>query len=144
MSLWTDRNYPILQAFAEVEAAGKDRVGSDSIANTVGRDARDTWVGLQSLREAGYIAWSSQANPLGGVRVLVGPRVLERGRRELQQWPADGYAAFVAILEARIEAATDPEERSSLERLKSAVGGISRDVVTDLISAVLRDVTGLR
>jgi hypothetical protein len=45
MSLWTERDYPILQAFAEVEAAGKDRVNSDSIANSVGRGARDTWVG---------------------------------------------------------------------------------------------------
>src|SRR5688572_19150610 len=122
MTLWTERDLPILESFAEVEAAGQDRVSTDTIAGKVGRTRRDTWIGLQSLRDAGYIGWSSHVGS-GGLAILIAPQILERGRRELGQWPADSYSALVAILEARIEDASDPDERGRLERFRDGLVG---------------------
>jgi hypothetical protein len=80
---------------------------------------------------------------LDGTVRLIEPRLAERGRRLLGLWPQDGYAALLANLDARIESAEDPDERGRLERFRNGLLGMSRDVATDLISRVLRDITGL-
>jgi predicted transcriptional regulator len=64
MALWAERDYPIIEAVAALEAAGEYEVTVGSIAETVGRDVQDTWIGLRSLEQAGYIDWTQNRRRL--------------------------------------------------------------------------------
>lgn len=68
----------------------------------------------------------------------------ERGRRAVGIWPAgDGPDALVAALQQAAEATEDPDEKSLLRRASGAVGSISRDVMSDVLAAVIRSQTGI-
>ena len=51
--------------------------------------------------------------------------------------------AFIEVLEERIEAAQDEEERSRLRALREAVGNVGTSVAGSLLSAYLKRVTGM-
>jgi hypothetical protein len=144
MTLWEERDMPILRLFAEAEEAGATSISTPELAKALGRDLRDARVGVDSLREAGYIDWADRARYVTDHHVLLSPRVRERGRRTLGQWPADGYSALVALLEAQIQAEPDDEKRGRLEQFRSALLGMGRDVATDLLSKLLAQVAGLK
>ena len=54
------------------------------------------------------------------------------------QWPTDAAAAFLADLDRRIDAATDEQERSKLQRWRDAAGDVAKQVVAEVIVAAGR------
>lgn len=60
-------------------------------------------------------------------------RLLESGRVATGQWPSDDpYAGFVAVLDARIQAAS-ADERGALVRLRDALITVGERVATEVI-----------
>jgi hypothetical protein len=144
MTLWSERDLPILKAMAAVEESGEYTVTVASIAASVGREDQDTWIGLRSLRTAAYVDWTQEVRTIDGTRRLTEPRLAERGRRLLGQWPQDEYQSLLTIIEERIEATADPDERSRLVRFRDGLIGVGRDVATDILAAILKDQAGIR
>jgi hypothetical protein len=140
---WTDRELPILEAIRSVEEAEGDRISSMDLAKMVGLPEAEVRVGVRALREAGYMAYGQL---LGGEQrswVATFPGLREKGRRAVQQWPSDGLGSLVELIEQRIADATDPEERSKLERLRDGLLGVGQGVATSIISSWLRQLSGL-
>jgi hypothetical protein len=121
---------PILEYLSLVEM--QYQVEILDMANQIGIDLDDVKLGLRGLADAGYIRFEE----IAANRILIEPALLERGRREIGQWPADAsYAAFIAALENQIAEASGPE-RTRLDKLLD----VAVDVGSTVISKVLRDV----
>lgn len=61
------------------------------------------------------------------------------GRRRVGRWPDSREAAQLALLGALdrlVEAAESPEDRTRLQRLRDAAGGLSKDTLTAVVGAV--------
>jgi len=128
---WETRELPVLQAIRDQEDAGRRIYLSSQLGEALGLTAEETINTFRGLHEAGYITAAPKA--LQGPN-YVNPRLLERGRREIGQWPADNaYDDFLAILQVRILAAPE-DERDRLERLRDAVIGVGRDVATAVLT----------
>ena len=139
---WASRERPILEAILAIEEAGKDRMTSVDLAAAVGLAEAEAIRGINALEEAGYVAWSSRAG-VGRSKIYLLPRLLERGRREVGQWPSDGFDALIRLLDERIKAEPEPVEKGRLERFRSAVLDLGRDVLADVLSRAIGGGLGL-
>lgn len=139
---WNPRDLPLLLAVYEIERSGGDRVASHQLAQATGLSELEVSLGVTALREADYITLGAT---VGGPTSWAAfrPRLLERGRREIGQWPQDGYAAFVAVIEARLAASTNPVETGNLEKVRDGLIGMGRDVASALLVSVLKDTWGI-
>ncbi|WP_116951622.1 hypothetical protein [Jiangella endophytica] len=62
----------------------------------------------------------------------------ERGRRAVGVWPSgENVDALVEALQQAAEATSDPEEKSALRRAAGAVLGVSKNVMTEVVAAVI-------
>ncbi len=141
-STWYEREVPILRAFYDAEEAGAPQLYSGDIASATGLDEGTVLRAVRALTDAGYIApW--KAGQLTGSLIYYFPRLAEKGRREIGQWPASSFDAFVAVLQQRISEETEPETKSGLVRLRDALLGIGRDVAVDVLGAALKHAGGI-
>ncbi len=138
MSRWTERDFPLLEAIAAIEAAGAKSVSTHELASRLGIERQAVWQGLQALADAEYITWKQADGGMGADKILTLPRLRERGLQATGQWPADGYAALLAELDIRIHQEEDVDKRSRLERLRDGVVGVGRDVAADVVAAVIK------
>jgi hypothetical protein len=134
---WYRRDLRLLERIAVAEASGSEDLLSWEIAPELGLELHDTMVGLQALREADFIHWVNQVRYGRDQYKLLWPRLKERGRRTLRKWPLDGYDALLAVLEERIESETEPERRSKMVRLLTALRDMGRDVAVEVIAATI-------
>jgi DNA-binding MarR family transcriptional regulator len=134
---WYRRDLRILERVALAEVAGAEEVTTWDLAAELGLDQHDVTLGLQALKEADFVHWNAMPRYGRDMYKLLWPRLKERGRRTLRKWPVDGYDALLAILEERIEAEREPDERSKLMRLLTALRGMSRDVAVEVIAAMI-------
>lgn len=137
---WDEREAIILKAVLNAEAEQRS-VNNDDVAAATGlsRDAVDR--GLLALAEANYVTGTNAAAE--ELCYLLDIGLLERGRRATGQWPSDDPAEeLIAALRERIEQETDPVERSRLERLRDALGEVSKSVVAGLVTAAAKSLTG--
>jgi hypothetical protein len=141
LATWAEREGPLLAELAKREDRGEKTDWADLMEAT-GLDERATQRSLRRLFDADYLTGHDVTTFGSAEHELIGIRLLEKGLRATGVWPDDGYQAFLAELDAKIEVAA-PDERSRLERLRDGVIGVGRDVATDLISAVLRGQAGL-
>ncbi len=107
-------------------------------------DERLVKLTLRRLYEAKYVeasimsAWQSEMVTAREIKLL------ERGLRQVAVWPSeDPYAALVDLLEAQLEAETEPEKRSKLQALLAGVTTAGREVVVSLGTAWMRQQMGL-
>ena len=131
---WETRELPILEAIVAAEDKVPDLWAKDIAAST-GLPIGDALIGVRALIEAGYVTGARAYNT--GLRFdNHAIRPLESGRRATRQWPSDdAYAELLALLEVRIQAATG-DDRGRLERLRDALVGVGRDVVTGVLFAL--------
>jgi DNA-binding IclR family transcriptional regulator len=139
---WAKREAPILEAVLTIEEDDEDRMSSSQVADKVGLPEAEVMRALTALNEADFVTWSQVAG-LGFSKLYIRPRLLERGRRAVGQWPVDGFDALVEILDERIRREPAGDERTKLERLRAAVGGMGRDVIVDVVGAWLKSLGGL-
>ena len=133
-STWEQREQPILEAIASFEEAGEDAT-NESVAAATGLEPSVVGRTMRRLDQAGFIS-AADATSMGDPHpVYVEAELLERGLRVVGQWPPEVADAFLGRLDAAIAAATDPDERTRLERLRSAAGDVGKAVVSGAIVA---------
>lgn len=139
---WSRREQRVLEAIYEIEEADGDRISTEQLGEMTGLPEREAQRALVALIDDGYVRVIQRMGGFTGF-VATFPRLLGPGRRAVGQWPADSYEALLAILRERIEAETDPVERSKLEKLLTAVAGMGRDVLVDVLGAAIKHAGGL-
>jgi hypothetical protein len=140
---WSTRDLPVLIAAARHL---QDRVGladkDNDLLDPTGLDPDDLGRALAALNGS-YLETNIQRS-FGGPNSYVITGITERGRRAVGLWP-DGQQvdALISGLNEAAEETNDPEEKTRLRRAAEAVGNASRDVMTDVMGAVIaKTITG--
>jgi DNA-binding MarR family transcriptional regulator len=139
---WFRRDRRILEIVDATELSKATGLRLSGVAEQLGLEHDDVVRGIDALGEAGYITFRSRGRDSVGQVVFL-PKLRERARRELGLWPANSFDALVAALETRIAAEVEPAAKSKLEHLLGEVKAIGRDVLTDVITAVIKSSAGL-
>jgi hypothetical protein len=140
---WATRDLPVLRRIAEVvEVDNADEVRPEGVAADLGIPQDDALRAMIALHGSGYIE-GDRANSLVG-KYIFATDLTERGRRAVGIWPSsDGVDALVEALQQAAAATDDPDEKGALRKAASAILGVGRDVMTDVIGAVLaKTITG--
>ena len=134
---WQDDVLPVLEA---VWRTTKSKVGYDptvsqrEINDRLGRepDDRRTDRALYELARTGYVTSTFQTDvSLGPLEV----ELTEKGLQTVGGWPGrDPADAFLAALQARVDAEESVEERSAAQRLLDAAKGLSREVLSEIVA----------
>lgn len=141
---WSTRDLPVLIATARLLESGQTNVQAGDLDSGVNLQASaieaayDGLVGiyLEAVRTPGRVG-----SPKGSW-VVTG--LTERGRRAVGLWPSDeGVEALIDALRQAEQTSADPDERSALRSAWSSIGGVSREVMVDVIGAVIARQSGL-
>lgn len=139
---WTTRDRPILEAIVVAEQNGVLKLRPQALVKTTGLDEDQVQLGLKALVQAGYIGGRQGQ----GTRQLVldDIRPLERARREVGQWPSgDATRTFLEMLEKQIAVESDPVQKSGLQKFLVAAKEVGQDVLTSVLTSVVKQTTGL-
>lgn len=139
---WANRDLPVLLAAARLLEDTDDAPGFGEIAATTGLDEADVVRALTALD--GVYLRAIRSDTFSGLDDFDVEALTERGRRAVGLWPTgDGPDALVSALQQAAEATSDEEEKKLLRRAGGAVASISRDVMSDVLAAVIKAQTGL-
>jgi hypothetical protein len=138
---WHSVAVPILEYMRE-HARPMTMIPVWHIADATGIDPTDVAVELDSLIAAGYVVGPLRKTMSGGDPTswfLESSSLGERGLREVGAWPSDDpYEALLDLLDRRIEATSDPAERSKLAALKSSVSDVGKQLIAGLLVEVAK------
>jgi hypothetical protein len=142
MLTWPDRELPILEAVLHAQELGEDpnRAARLAVPELPANVYMET---IASLHDDGFLdaAVSRGGGGLVAVRVR---RLLPDGRRAVGQWPAADLAdQLLAELRRRFEEEPDEARRSALGRLLEAAGGVSKEILTAILTRLAERATGL-
>jgi hypothetical protein len=143
MTLWTDRDEPVLRWLIEHPPNG-DFLRIQTLSNQPydglpGLTQLQVWLAVETLRDAGYLAsnpgqWSS-----GGGFTITRIQATGRGKQAVGLWPrfdALGSPGELAdILDALAENAPTEEQASNLQRAATAVRRAAPGVIRALAEA---------
>lgn len=139
---WSTRDLPVLLKLAEYRNLDGRQI-LPRIHEALGGLAEDEMIeSIDALEDGGYLEAHWQRMMSG--RVLMGVKLRERGRRALGIWPsAEGVDALVDALRQAEDVVDDPEEKTLIRRAAGAVGSVSRDVMVDVMAAVIARQSGI-
>jgi hypothetical protein len=145
MLTWTSRELPVLQAMVEyLDDPAHTHIGPAGIAELSGLDEDQVVRALRALAEATppFIQGSQPAQCTYPVLVT---GVSERARRAVGQWPSGEQLAeeLLRRLQQAADDEPDPERRGRLRQATTVLGGVARDVVVEVASAVAARSMGL-
>jgi hypothetical protein len=133
---WPSARLVLQRLFAEYVAQGAPEPGLKTPALVEAADSpADTAAAIRELARNGYleVAFGGQGDAPMIVRPTAKTFVLEGG------WPAtpaeEALNELVSALEREIDATSEPEKRSALERLRTALGGAARDFVIGYLAS---------
>lgn len=133
---WEQRERPILEAILQSEEAGTHRdMTVEVVAEMTGLEPAVVGRALQSLIDARFVDAIDSSTFGSSYPEYMAPRLLERGRRDVGQWPPGIAEAFTQRLDSLISTETDPTAQTRLRRLKEAAGEVSKGVVSGAIVA---------
>jgi hypothetical protein len=141
-STWNEREQKILEVVARFEEDDEINVGVADLAKAAGLDFENSF-------ERGSGASGRRLHERRGASTLDGydllaPRLLERGRRAIGQWPSEQtFEAFLHALDEQIVETEDPLERSRLEKLRAAAADVGKGVLGAVLTAIIKQQTGL-
>ena len=140
---WSEVEVPILEAIAAIESEGRTP-NSERIVERTGLDEDKAARALLRLWDAEYIGGSKYAEGGDLYPRFLSAHLLERGLRVTQVWPSDDqYESLLSLIEARLERAADPAERSKLQKLRDGLTGLGKDSASALLIAWLKSIAGL-
>lgn len=147
---WSTREFPVLVEVArrldEEGEATNEVVVHGAVAEALSLDVDGVEASVRALIDAGYLrrekpgreslraSWSGWHNL----------ELTERGRRAVGLWPSgEGVDALVDALRQAEAETTDPEEKSRIRQAAASVMGVSRDVMVDVLGAVIARQSGM-
>jgi hypothetical protein len=145
MAAWDEIAFPILHEVGDHESMNP--VNVSTLSEELGLDPMATANELDRLIESGYLAgdfrkMSTGGNP--GPWFLMPTRLAKRGARAVGMWPSGNAGdVLLAVLQAAQEAEPDPERKSRLARASEALGGLAKDLLTELTVSVVKGAAGL-
>lgn len=135
--MWTSRDFPVLVAVAKVLDRGDSRnIQASQVCEATGLSQVQVFAAFDAL-VPGYVGGKA-ADSMGGRQDVFFRGLTERGRRAVGLWPSG--ETVDALMEAlrQAEASTDdPEEKGAIRRAAGALMGVGRDVMTDVMAAVI-------
>jgi hypothetical protein len=134
---WHARDFPILRRVAELsEIEHSNEIRPEQFADDLGIDQDEALRAVVAMHDADYVVGINGDSLGGPYRILTG--LTERGRRAVGVWPSgEKVDALVEALQQAAEATSHPEEKSALRRAAGAVLGVSKDVMTEVVAAVI-------
>lgn len=136
---WHTRDLHVLRSVADLDPRADNWAATMCAEHLL--ELPDLVEALLALEDGQYVEvfWSNR-----GGKYPAAVRLRERGRRALGVWPsADGVDGLIESLRAAEHTADDPEDQHLLRRAGAAIGGVSRDIMTDVIAAVMARQSGL-
>jgi hypothetical protein len=143
-STWERVELPILEQMYEAENS-EPPLYLSFVANGQASSTAEEIRAAERLIAAGYLE-GKPVRAMGGVMFdLRAKRLTEKGLRAVGAWPSpsDGREAFLAALQQAIDSTDDPEERTRLEKLRSAAGEVTKASFVAVLSAAARAGLGL-
>lgn len=138
---WSTRDLPVLIEIARAHNIDGRKL-APQIQETLGITEDDVHDAVEALHEASYLE-AHWANSMGG-RFLLGVKLRERGRRAVGLWPSgESVDALVDALRQAEETTDDPEEKTIIRRAAGAVGSVSREVMVEVMAAVIARQSGI-
>jgi hypothetical protein len=141
---WSTRELPVLIAAAKrLDADPRTQIRSSVLAQDTGLDDADVIVAIHALTPS-YLD-STQVMSGGAIPTRADVRALtERGRRAVGLWPSgENVDALVDALHQAEQIVEDPDEKSRLRQAAGAVGRVSRDVMVEVVAAVVAKQSGV-
>lgn len=139
---WQDRDFPVLVAAARLLEESDETPGLEELVHASELD-RDEVVRALTALDGPYLV-GTRLDTFKGLVAYHVEGLTERGRRTVGIWPSgEAVDALVSALRQAEQATDDPEERSALRRAGGAVATVSREVMSDIIAAVIKSQTGL-
>lgn len=137
--VWSQRDLPVLRWIVDQFQTADPNVDDDSIAAALNMPPDDLEVSIQNLERGAYlsnITWT-----FGGFHV---GNITERALRATGIWPSgEGADALVDALRQAEDTVDDPEEKTIIRRAAGALGSVSRDVMVDVMAAVIARQSGM-
>lgn len=137
---WTSRDFPVLVAAARLLEQGQTFIRADDVCIAAGLTPEDATRAIEALIPA-YLEWVPPEGAQSGIRRVLFTgrhRLTERGRRAVGLWPSgESVDALVDALHQAEATTSDPEEKSAIRRAAGAVLSVGRDVMTDVMAAVI-------
>lgn len=139
---WSSRDFPVLVSAARAVDRRDPNVTAVRIADSLAMDLGEVFAALDAL-DGAYLR-QEPYDTLGGRGDSFVTGLTERGRRVVGLWPSgENVDALVDALRQAEEQTDDPEEKSAIRRAAGAVLGVSRDVMVDVVAAVVARQSGL-
>lgn len=139
-NLWNIDHKVLVEIVRQIEVDGEDFADTAAASERAGVDPNVGGRSVERLVRNGMLVGSST---LSGDWAI--GQVTERGLRESGAWPtADQLAArVVSALNQTAEREPEPEKQSKLRGLATGLGGAGRDVLVDVMAAVVTKSAGL-
>lgn len=133
---WHSRELPLLVEVARRLEESRGYVPTQEAGVTAGLTPEQTERAVVALADAGLVAGINEPGVIG---LEVVSKVSPEARRLVGLWPSEDAAAdrLLAALDALVERASDPDERSRLLKVRDGLAGAGRDVVVGVATAVL-------
>lgn len=141
---WQTRDFPVLRAAAAcLESQDLPPVRADQLAEQTGFTEDDVIRACQALHPT-YIA----GKPLGtmaGVMDFFVTGLTDAGRRATGLWPKgdDAVAQLLDALRLAEDFTDDPDDKSALRKAGGQLASVSRDVLAEVIAAVVTRQAGI-
>jgi hypothetical protein len=136
---------PILEAIALADSSDP-RSATLQVLGNANSDA-ETKLTVAALLDDGYLTGATAHWGLGSGRpnlVMDVLRLTPKGRRAVGQWPSGvSGALFIEALERKVSEIGEGEEKTKLRSLLAAARGVSVDVLSGVVSDVLKGTLGL-
>jgi len=140
---WFSRDMPVLEGAVALLEDSRPPVSDSDIAARTGIDRRDVMKALEALEEDFLeVGWDDRGNLRVSGAVA---SCTSAARRATGKWPSAESLAerAIAVVDERIANATDDGERSRWVKLRDGLAGAGRDLVVDVMGAVVnRQITG--
>lgn len=141
---WHTRDLPVLATAARFGGRDIDLTIGDLVRIELDLSEEEVLDAFRALDDAGYLEAVIGGATLGSSGGVFAVHLRERGRRALGIWPSEeGVDALIEALEQAADATADPEEKTLLRRAGGQIGMVSRDIMVDVVAAVVARQSGL-
>jgi hypothetical protein len=134
--VWACRDFPVLVEAARILDRGDGPVSGGPLIEATHLTQQQVFSAFDALTPS-YLTGESYDSLAGRGDVFFNG-ITERGRRAVGLWPSgESVDALVDALRKAEDATDDPEEKSAIRRAAGAVLGVGREVMTDVMAAVI-------
>jgi len=139
--VWAGRDFPVLVEVTRRIDGGEHAPTVGDVAEALGFDVTQVQAAGAALERRGLVsvagAWGAPVLRFVGVS---GAAYLATG---LHPDGDDDVSRLIDALRQAAELQSDPEEKSRIRRVVDAIGGVSREVLAEVVAAVITRSAGL-